>query len=111
MRRGSFHNANKLLTDNIKNGILPLTKNVLPHLKQKIHLDIMLIQKYYYQTNQKKYTQSNLHQLIQKVLEKLHSKQDEEQDRQGLTLKAGRSCLHQHSLNIAQQIYTTLLLW
>ena len=71
----------------------------------------MLIQKYYYQTNQKKYTQSNLHQLIQKVLEKLHSKQDEKQDRQGLTLKAGRSCLHKLSLNIAQQIYATLLLW
>ena len=111
MRRGSVHNANKLLMDNIKNGILPLTKKISPHLKQKIHLDIMLIQKYYYQTNQKKYTKSNLHQLIQKVLEKLHSKQDEEQDRQGLTLKAGRSCLHQLSLNIAQQIYTTLLLW
>ena len=50
IRRGNVHNAIKLLTDNMKNRILPLTENKLQHLKQNIHLDAILIQKYYYQT-------------------------------------------------------------
>ena len=35
MRRGNAHNAIKLLTDNMKNGILPLTEKTLQQLKQK----------------------------------------------------------------------------
>ena len=35
MRRGNFHNAVKLLRDNMKNGILSLTEKTLQHVKQK----------------------------------------------------------------------------
>ena len=44
---------------------------------------------------------------MQKVLDKLHSKQEEEQDDQGLTLRFGGGCLHQLNLEIVQLIYTT----
>ena len=47
---------------------------------------------------------------MQKLLEKLHLKQDEEQDHQGLTLKIGRGCLHQLNLEIAQLVYAIFLL-
>ena len=66
----------------------------------------MLIQKYYYQTNQKKYTHSNLPKVMPKVLDKLHSKQEEEKDDQGLMLRFGGGCLHQLNLEIVQLIYT-----
>ena len=35
MRKGNVHNAMKLLTNNMKNGILPLNKKTLEQLKQK----------------------------------------------------------------------------
>ena len=34
MRRGKFHNGIKLVTDNMKNDILPLAEKTLQHLKQ-----------------------------------------------------------------------------
>ena len=34
MRRSKFHNGIKLVTDNMKNDILPLTEKALQHLKQ-----------------------------------------------------------------------------
>ena len=94
----------------MENGILPLTEKILQQLKQNTHLDEMLIQKYYYQTNQKRYTQSNLHQSMWKVFGNLHSEQEEEQGHQDLGLNVGRDCLHQLNLEIAQLIYATLLL-
>ena len=35
MRKGNIHNAMKLLTNNMKNGVLPLNKKTLEQLKQK----------------------------------------------------------------------------
>ena len=35
MRKGNVHNAMKLLTNNMKNGVLPLNKKTLEKLKQK----------------------------------------------------------------------------
>ena len=35
MRKGNVHNAMKLLTNNIKNGVFPLNKKILEQLKQK----------------------------------------------------------------------------
>ena len=35
MRKGNVHNAMKLLTNNMKNGVLPLNKKTLEQLKQK----------------------------------------------------------------------------
>ena len=35
MRKGNGHNAMKLLTNNMKNGVLPLNKKTLEQLKQK----------------------------------------------------------------------------
>ena len=35
MREGNVHNAMKLLTDNMKNGVLPLNKKILQQPKQK----------------------------------------------------------------------------
>ena len=35
MRKGNIHNAMKLLTNNLKNGVLPLNKKTLEQLKQK----------------------------------------------------------------------------
>ena len=35
MRKGNIHNAMKLLTNNMKNGVLPLDKKTLEQLKQK----------------------------------------------------------------------------
>ena len=35
MRKGNIHNAMKLLTNNMKNGVLPLNKKALEQLKHK----------------------------------------------------------------------------
>ena len=35
MRKGNIHNAMKLLTNNMKNGVFPLNKKLLEQLKQK----------------------------------------------------------------------------
>ena len=51
IRRGKVHNANKLLTNNMENGILPLKKRTLQQTKKSIHQDAILIQNHYYQTN------------------------------------------------------------
>ena len=47
-------------------------------VKKNIHLDKILIQKYYFQKTQKQCTQSKFPQLMQKVLEKPYSWQEEE---------------------------------
>ena len=98
IRTGNIHNAIKLLTDNMKNGILPLTEKKLQHLKQKHpprcnpDLEVLLPDKPE-EGHPIKFASINA-----EYDGKLHSKQEDKQGHQGLMLKVGRSCLHQLNL-------------
>ena len=68
----------------------------------------MLIQKYYYQTNQIKYIQSECASIAAENIRKATLKTigGEQKSR----LKVRRGCLHQLNLEVARLIYATLFL-
>ena len=58
MRKGYVQNAMKSLTNNMKNGVLPLHKMTLEQLKQKHPQRRDVIRRLCYQINQKKFIRS-----------------------------------------------------
>ena len=108
MRRGSVHNAIKLLTHNMKNGILPLTEKTLQELKQKhppkCNADPeVLLPKKPKEVHPIKFVSIDA-ESVRKTRLKTRGEAG------GLTLKVRRGCLHQLNLEITQLIYATLLL-
>ena len=98
MRKGNVHNAMNFLTNNMKNGILPLNKKTLEQLRKNILKDGMLIRSSCYQINQKKFIRLSSILSTQKMLEKQLSKRGVEQDHLDLMLTAGKGSLHRISL-------------
>ena len=100
MRKGNVHNAMKLLTNNMKNVVLPLNKKTLKQLKQK-HLqrrdadtEIMLPDKPEQSIRLSSFPST------QKMLEKQLLKRWVEQNHLDLMLTAGKGSLHRISLGI-----------
>ena len=111
MRKGNVHNAMKLLTNDMKSGVLPLNKKTLQQLKKKkksILKDVMLIQRSCYQIKQKKFIRLSSILSTQKMLGKQFSERGVEQDHLDLMLTAGKGSLHRISLGIVQMIYAKL---
>ena len=110
MRIGNVHNAMKLLTNNMKNGVLPLNKKTLEQLKQKhpqrrdADPEIMLPDK------PKKFIGLSSILSTQKMLEKQLSKRGMEQVHLDLMLTAGKGSLIRISLGTEQMIYAKLSL-
>ena len=81
MRKGNVHNAMKLLTNDMKSGVLPLIKKTLEQLgKKSILKDVMLIQRSCYQIKQKKFIRLSSILSTQKMLGKQFSERGVEQD-------------------------------
>ena len=109
MRKGNVHNAMKLLTNDMKSGVLPLIKKTLEQLEKKSILkDVMLIQRSCYQIKQKKFIRLSSILSTQKMLGKQFSERGVEQDHLDLMLTAGKGSLHRISLGIVQMIYAKL---
>ena len=105
MRKGYVQNAMKSLTNNMKNGVLPLHKTTLEQLKQKHPQRRDVIRRLCYQINQKKFIRLSSILSTQKMLEKQLSKRGVVQDHLDLMLTAGKGSLHRISLGIVQMIY------
>ena len=106
MRRGNVHNAIELLTNNMKNGVLPLNKKTLEQLKQKhpqrrdADPEIMLPDK------PEKIHPIKFDSIVAENVRKAAlSKRGVEQDHLDLMLTAGKGSLHPISLGIVQMIY------
>ena len=74
MMKGYVQNAMKFLTNNIKNGVLPLHKMTLKQLKQKHPQSRDVIRRLCYQINKKKFNRLSSILSTQKMLEKQLSK-------------------------------------
>ena len=98
MRKGNIHNAMKLLTNNMKKGVLPLNKKTLEQLEQKLpqrrDADPEI-----------KFIRLSSILSMQKMLEKQLSKRGVEQDHLDLMLTPRKGSLHQINLGIVQVIY------
>ena len=98
MRKGNIHNAMKLLTNNMKKGVLPLNKKTLEQLEQKLpqrrDADPEI-----------KFIRLSSILSMQKMLEKQLSNRGVEQDHLDLMLTARKGSLHQINLGIVQVIY------
>ena len=105
MRKGYVQNAMKSLTNNMKNGVLPLHKTTLEQLKQKHPQRRDVIRRLCYQINQKKFIRLSSILSTQKMLEKQLSKRGMVLDHLDLMLTAGKESLHRISLGIVQMIY------
>ena len=104
MRKGNAHNAMKLLTNNMKNGVLPLNKKTLEQLKQKhpqrrdADPEIMLPDK------PEEIHPIKFHSIDAENVRKVALKTMGEA-RPYLMLTAGKGSLHRVSLGIVQMIY------
>ena len=100
----------KSLTNNMKNGVLPLPKMTLEQLKQKHPQRRDVIRRLCYQINQKKFIRLSSILSTQKMLEKQLSKRGMEQVHLDLMLTAGKGSLIRISLGTEQMIYAKLSL-
>ena len=100
IRKGTFHNAMKLLTNNMKNGVLPLNRKTLEQLKQKhpqrrdADPQILLPDK-----------PEEFHPIKFDSIDAENVRKAAEQDHLDLMLTAGKESLHRISLGIVHMIY------